>query len=80
MKTTWRKLIDKERGDETLIACTLDDEKMDAEFDDTKGEGAPFTAWTKRRVLFPVEYDGMVAAASVPRHPCPEATEHMGGG
>ena len=40
----------------------------------------PFTAWTEKRVYFPVEHDGMESVASVPRHPCEERTNHVGGG
>ena len=39
-----------------------------------------FTVWTKNYVYFPGCYDGSEWCASVPRHPCDEATEHVGGG
>lgn len=42
-------------------------------------EGPRFTAWTVNRVYFPVVYDGSEWVASVPRNPCDEVTEHVGG-
>lgn len=39
-----------------------------------------FTIWTADRVYFPACYDGAEWIASVPRHPCAEAVEHVGGG
>lgn len=81
MKTTWRAEIAKEAGSEPLIACTLTDEELDRPFDAGYGgsEGKPFTAWTETRVIFPAVYDGSEWAASAPRNPCEEATEHVGG-
>ena len=85
--TTWRDEIEAEmakRGETwaTVCGCTLDDAGLDAEFDHGLGgvEGVPFTVWTERRVYFPACYDGGEWVASVPRHPCGEATEHIGGG
>lgn len=83
---SWRQLISREmRNVEDpgpLIACTLTEEELDVVFYDGFGvaEGKPFTAWTERRVYFPAMYDGSVWVASVPRNPCDEATEHVGGG
>lgn len=37
-----------------------------------------FTAWSERRVYFPVEYDGIWAVASVPRNPTVEPTDFIG--
>lgn len=42
-------------------------------------EGWWFTIWTADRVYFPVCYDGLEWIDSVPRYPCAEATEHVGG-
>ena len=84
--TTWRKLIaEAMRNAEDpgpLVACTLTEEQLDAEFSSGFGaaEGKPFTAWTEKRVYFPAVYDGSEWAASAPRNPCDEATEHVGGG
>ncbi len=54
---------------------------LDQPFDAGYGlpRGLPFTMWTRRRVYFPVEYDGSESCASVPRHPCPEAVDHISG-
>ncbi len=84
---TWRELILSEMEDrgETwadVVHCTLYDEILDVEFDDGFGatEGKPFTLWTTNRVYFPRCYDGAEGVASVPRNPCNEVTEHIGGG
>lgn len=84
--TTWRQLIEIEmakRGEDwsDVAGSTLSDEALDVEFDEDCGgaEGAPFTVWTEKRVYFPATYDGAEWVASVPRHPCGEATEHVGG-
>ena len=58
-------------------------ENLDLEFNDGHGGGGRdvacyFTVWTKSRVYFPVIYDGALWCASVPRHPCDEATQHVG--
>ena len=45
------------------------------------GENGPyFTAWTKDKVYFPVQYDGSEWITSVPRKICNIATSHKGGG
>lgn len=82
---SWRELIERERldhGDGPLIACTLSEEGLDRKFDRGYGaeEGEDFTAWSERRVYFPVCYDGAEWVGSAPRHPCDEATGHQGGG
>lgn len=55
---------------------------LDRRYDD--GYGATnsdhFTAWTAHYVYFPECYDGAESVVSVPRHPCGEATKHVGGG
>lgn len=75
-RTTWRRAITvvlAEHGETwaDVVACTLDDAGLDAEFDPSYGlvEGKPFGLWTKRRVYFPVCYDGAEFVASVPRDP-----------
>ena len=82
---TWRELIGYEMCDagETwsdVVASTLDDVGLDRKFHDGYGssEGGAFTLWTRRRVYFPVVYDGAEWCASVPRDPCDEATCHVG--
>lgn len=61
--------------------CTLSEEELSVKFYDGYGgaEGKPFTLWTKNRVYFPAVYDGSEWVASVPRNPCEEATQHIGG-
>lgn len=65
-----------------IAACTLTGEEILAEFDSGHGsiEGKPFTVWTRRRVYFPVAYDGAEWVGSVARHPDGKPTEHQGGG
>lgn len=84
--TTWRIEIESEmrkRGETwaDVVGCTLNAAGLDAEFEDFSGgtEGAPFTLWTSGRVYFPGCYDGAEWADSVPRNPCDEVTEHVGG-
>lgn len=84
--TCWREMIVEAMGEagetmDDMVATTLTDAEMDAEFDRGFGgsEGCAFTLWTANRVYFPVVYDGSEWVGSVPRNPCPEATEHQGG-
>ena len=84
--TSWRTLIADamtEAGEtwDDVLATTLDDAGLDARFDASLGifEGAPFTLWTRRRVYFPVVYDGSEWVGSVARFPCDEASKHHGG-
>lgn len=84
--TTWRCLLVQEmdkRGESfgDLVAITLTDAQLDAEFDDGFGcsEGEPFTAWTTNRVYFPAVYDGSEWVASVARNPDGVPTCHVGG-
>ena len=84
--TTWRKKITAELSnhpdDLIVISITPDESVLDIEFDSGYGGvcGPAFTAWTRTRVLFPACYDGAEWVASVPRNPCGETTEHIGGG
>jgi len=73
---TWRELITEEMeccGEswENLYLCTLGNTELDVEFDNGYGEsnGEPFLLWTKKRVYFPVTYDGSEWVSSVPRAP-----------
>jgi hypothetical protein len=84
--TTWREQISgamAQHGETwaDVVACTLDDAGLDRRFDADFGgtAGQPFTLWTAGRVYFPGCYDGAEWVASVPRHTCGEATEHVGG-
>lgn len=83
---TWRQLIEEEmaeHGDSLADAAWVPHGHgwMDVEFDDDHGptEGCCFTRWTTDRVYFPAVYDGREWAASVPRNPCDEVVEHVGG-
>jgi len=87
---TWRKLIATEmkkhgesQDDAQDWATNYKGEGgwLDAEFDDGYGgpEGCHFTVWTKKRVYFPVVYNGGEWASSVSREPDRVATEHIGG-
>ena len=84
--STWRRKIEhamKKHG-ETMadaVHSTASDEALDEEFDDNYGLpcGKPFTLWIENRVYFPVTYDGAESVASVPRAPCDEVVEHVGG-
>ena len=80
--TSWRVEIAKAMNTahdswDSIVHSTLDSEGLDQQFD--PGFGEPFTVWTHTRVYFPVVYDGPEWVGSVPRHPCDERTEHMGG-
>ena len=89
--TTWRKLIAEElavNGEswDDVIRCNVrhpgrDGPGLDVEFYDGYGgrRGSPFTAWTAARVYFPAVHDGKEWCASVPRNPCDETVEHVGG-
>jgi len=84
--TTWREEIIEAMGKEETLDdveyITLSEKELDREFDDNYGlkEGEPFLLWTKNRVYFPVCYDGSEWVESVPRNPCEEKREHIGGG
>ncbi len=84
--TSWRELIQQEmiledESWEDVEHCTLQNGELDRDFDSSYGqpEGTPFTLWTRNRVYFPLNYDGEESVGSVPRNPCNEATEHLGG-
>lgn len=81
--STWRELIDDALldNDDKLVACTLSEDEMDAEFDAANGrtKGKPFTAWSETRVYFPVFYGGFEWVGSASRFPCDESCDHIGG-
>lgn len=86
-KVSWRDLIELEMkvNDDSfgaVVHCTLSWHELDRKFDNDYGgtEGKPFTLWTEKRVYFPVCYDGAEWASSVPRDPCDEVSNHVGGG
>lgn len=85
--STWKALITEElelQGEswDDIVSITLTEDELNKEFDDGFGsaEGKPFTAWTARRVYFPVCYDGSEWVASVSRDPDGQPTNHCGGG
>jgi len=85
--TTWHKAISEELEEQgetwdDIVSSTLSETEMHVEFDDRFGatEGKPFTVWTRKRVYFPVMYDGAEWVESVARDPDGKATTHMGGG
>ena len=85
--TTWKELLKETmqmRGETIadLVACTLTDAELVAEFDSGYGgtEGQPFTAWTANTVYFPICYDGAEWVGSVSRNPDGKLTDHQGGG
>lgn len=84
MIETWRKMLCEKlvENQDVLVACTLNDEGLDKEFDSGFGgeEGAPFTAWGETWVYFPICYDGAEWVGCAPRNPCDWALEHQGGG
>jgi hypothetical protein len=77
----WKDEIEREAGDDKIIACTLTDEELLTEFDEGYGchNGKEFTAWGEKYVYFPIVYDGAEWVDKAPRNPCDEATNHMGG-
>ena len=85
-KVTWRKMFEEvfaDTGDTfETTKITLSQEELDVEFDDGYGgtNGKPFTAWSKKFVYFPAQYDGAEWIAYVSRNPNGKATDHIGGG
>lgn len=85
--STWKALITEElqlQGEswDDIVSITLTQDELNKEFDNSFGiaEGEPFTAWTARRVYFPVCYDGSEWVKSVSRDPDGQPTAHCGGG
>jgi len=83
---SWREMIVEEmdkRGDAWIdvVALAPADLNLDRVFDSGFGSmrGEPFTLWTRKRVYFPVTYDGAEWCGSVPRDPCDEVVDHLGG-
>lgn len=75
---SWANMIAE--FNDTIIACTLTDEEMAKEFYDGYGgtEGAPFTAWSKEWVYYPVCYDGAEWIGRAPRNICDYSCTHDG--
>lgn len=79
-RATWAELLTMamEEHDESLadiVSTTLTEGQMNRKFHPSMPprEGVPFTAWTERRVYFPVCFDGAEWVESVPRRPGDEA-------
>jgi hypothetical protein len=85
--TKWRdKITDEMRRHkdnwQNVVSMHPEEENwLDYLFDDDFGsiEGESFTVWTKKRVYFPVTYDGSEWVGSVSRAPDGKSTEHIGG-
>lgn len=85
MNTTWRILIDKEMklyGDSfsNLVSCTMNNDELNAVFDQHLSDEQKFTIWTHSRVYFPATYDSFMWATSVSRHPDGKPKLSVGGG
>ena len=86
-RINWKEAImnemkeQNETWDIDIVSHTLTTEELLERFNSGFGgsEGCPFTLWTKKRVYFPVVYDGAEWVDSVPRDPCEEKTRHIGG-
>ncbi len=78
--SNWKEILDE--FDDTILSCTRTGEEMSVEFDSGYGdtEGVSFTAWSEKRVYFPVCYDGSEWIGSVSRNPEQEHTSHVGSG
>jgi hypothetical protein len=83
---TWKRLIASElkmQGEtwDDIESITLSEDELAAEFnpDSSTEEGKPFTAWTARRVYFPMQHGGLEWVGSVSRIPDGKPTEHLGG-
>jgi len=81
---TWLEMIicEMEYNGDSLddkVSCTLSIVELGVPFDSGYGaiEGEPFTLWTKKRVYFPVSYDGAECVGSVSRDPDGRATSHI---
>lgn len=83
--TTWRKLLDEARSDakdsSPVVSVAPAEEVLDVEFDPGYGlsKGENVLVWTKKRVYFPVVYDGAEWLGPAPRNPTKSGQEHVGG-
>jgi hypothetical protein len=84
--TNWRTFLIKELKDnnetfDDIESNTMTSHDMDKMFYSGYGSanGCQFTVWTKKRVYFPVVYDGSEWIGSVSRHPDGNPTKHQGG-
>lgn len=80
---SWKELISAElkKQHETwgdIISSTLSEEELD--FDLYERHLDSFTLWSKKRVYFPIYYDGYYSVGSVSRKPDGKASGSFGGG
>lgn len=82
---TWRELLGIAMRDwddpGPVVAFAPDTMAFDAEFvnrHDSSEESADVLAWTRRRVYFPVIYDGLRWLESAPRNPVSDGQEPVG--
>ena len=70
-----------EKAEDTIVSSTLTKSQSDEQFSCGYGcpEGCDFTAWGEKYVYFPATYDGAEWVVKVPRNPCDEPTQHIGG-
>jgi hypothetical protein len=83
--TTWKTELEEELSKckeafTDIISITLTNTELNTPFDGDYGRlrGKPFTAWTKTRVYFPVNYDGSEFVGSASRNPDGLPTAHIG--
>ena len=82
---TWREALEAERkssGDSSeIVAVAPTEEVLDVVFDGGYGgsQGENVLVWTKKRVYFPVVYDGAEWMGSAPRNPTKSGQRHVGG-
>jgi len=80
VKLTWRKLIVDEMEEHGESMRDIEDATLIGDEDlDVQTSMTPFTIWTHNRVYFPACYDSGEWVESVPRNPCDEKTEPVGG-
>jgi hypothetical protein len=86
MKTSWMVLLLDEMNEhgevvDDLESSTLSYQEIHEPFESGYGssQGRPFTVWSKKRVYFPVTYDGKEWVGSVSRNPDGKPTAHIGG-
>jgi len=77
----WAELDDDEEPTEYTQADHLNIPGLLVQYDSGYGStnGPAFTAWREKRVYFPAQYDGSEWVDSVPRNPCAQVTQHVGG-
>jgi hypothetical protein len=83
--TTWgielaEELNNQQETLDNIVSITLTVEELNTFFDSNYGRlnGKPFTAWTKTRVYFPINYDGSEFVSSASRNPDGMPTAHIG--